>query len=126
MRHLLFTVFLIIISNFASKAQSVISGSVADESNAEPLIGATVVIKGSNEASVIDINGNFKIETKQKFPLTIIITFLGYNTKEIVVNEPSEKIKIKLSSNEVALKAIEVSDIRISEKQKQSALTVEA
>ena len=126
MRHLLFTVFLIIISNFASKAQSVISGSVADESNAEPLIGATVVIKGSNEASVIDINGNFKIETKQKFPLTIIITFLGYNTKEIVVNEPSQKLKIKLSSNEVALKAIEVSDIRISEKQKQSALTVEA
>ena len=51
---------------------------------------------------------------------------IGYNTKEIVVNEPSQKLKIKLSSNEVALKAIEVSDIRISEKQKQSALTVEA
>jgi outer membrane receptor protein involved in Fe transport len=126
MRYLLFTVFLFIVPNFASKAQSIISGSVADEANAEPLIGATVVIKESNEASVIDINGNFKIETKQNFPLTIIITFLGYNTKEIIVNEPSEKLKIKLSSNEVALKAIEVSDIRISEKQKQSALTVEA
>jgi outer membrane receptor protein involved in Fe transport len=126
MRYLLFTVFLFIVPNFASKAQSIISGSVADEANAEPLIGATVVIKGSNEASVIDINGNFKIETKQNFPLTIIITFLGYNTKEFIVNEPSEKLKIKLSSNEVALKAIEVSDIRISEKQKQSALTVEA
>jgi outer membrane receptor protein involved in Fe transport len=126
MRYLLFTVFLFIVPNFASKAQSIISGSVADEANAEPLIGATVVIKESNEASVIDINGNFKIETKQNFPLTIIITFLGYNTKEFIVNEPSEKLKIKLSSNEVALKAIEVSDIRISEKQKQSALTVEA
>jgi len=86
MRYLLFTVFLFIVPNFASKAQSIISGSVADEANAEPLIGATVVIKGSNEASVIDINGNFKIETKQNFPLTIIITFLGYNTKEIVVS----------------------------------------
>jgi iron complex outermembrane recepter protein len=126
MRQLLFTFFLIILSNFASKAQGIISGSIADENNAEPLIGATVVIKGTNEASVVDINGNFKIETKQNFPLTIIITFLGYNTKEFIVNEPSEKLKIKLASNEVALKAIEVSDIRISEKQKQSALTVEA
>jgi len=44
----------------------------------------------------------------------------------LIVNEPSQKLKIKLSSNEVALKAIEISDIRISEKQKQAALTVEA
>jgi outer membrane receptor protein involved in Fe transport len=124
MRYLIITFLLL--SCLATRAQNVISGSIIDENNAEPLIGATVVIKGTNEASAVDINGNFKIETKQNFPLTIVITFLGYNTKEIIVNEPTDKLKVKLSSNEVALKAVEVSDIRISEKQKQAALTVEA
>jgi outer membrane receptor protein involved in Fe transport len=126
MRFIKVTLFLFLWSCLTLNAQSIISGSIADENNAEPLIGATVVIKGSSEASAVDLNGNFKIETKQSFPLTLVITFLGYNTKEVLVNEPTEKLKIKLASNEVALKAIEVSDIRISEKQKQSALTVEA
>jgi outer membrane receptor protein involved in Fe transport len=126
MRSALLIFFLIVISGFNIKAQSIISGSIVDEINAEPLIGATVVIKGTNEASAVDVNGNFKIITSQNFPLSIVITFLGYNTKELLINEATEKLKIKLSSNEVALKAIEVSDIRISEKQKQSALTVEA
>ena len=126
MNFLKVTLFLFLWTCLTVKAQSVISGSISDENNAEPLIGATVVIKGTNEASAVDVNGNFKIETSQAFPLTIVITFLGYNTKEVLVNEANEKLKIKLASNEVALKAIEVSDIRISEKQKQSALTVEA
>jgi iron complex outermembrane receptor protein len=125
MGYLKITLFIFICSCFSLKAQSTIGGSIADENNAEPLIGATVVIKGTNEASAVDVDGNFKIVTKQTFPVTLIITFLGYNTKEVIINEPNEKIKIKLASNEVALKAIEVSDIRISEKQKQSALTVE-
>ena len=126
MRYWQVTLFLFLISCFSVNAQSIISGNIQDELNAEPLIGATVLIKATNQASAADVNGDFKIETKQNFPLTIVITSLGYNTKELIINEPSQKLKIKLSSNEVALKAIEISDIRISEKQKQAALTVEA
>jgi outer membrane receptor protein involved in Fe transport len=108
------------------KAQSIIGGNITDEQSAEPLIGATVIVKGTSEASAVDFNGNFKIETKQNFPLTLVISFLGYNNKEVVINEPSDQLKIKLTSSDIALKAIEISDIRISEKQKQAALTVEA
>jgi hypothetical protein len=65
MRFIKVTLFLFLWSCLTLNAQSIISGSIADENNAEPLIGATVVIKGSSEASAVDLNGNFKIETKQ-------------------------------------------------------------
>jgi hypothetical protein len=67
MGYLKITLFIFICSCFSLKAQSTIGGSIADENNAEPLIGATVVIKGTNEASAVDVNGNFKIVTKTNF-----------------------------------------------------------
>ena len=111
---------------FNSQSQNTISGELLDETTKEPLIGATLVVKGSSEACVVDINGNFKLVTSQKFPLTLVVTFLGYNTKEINISEPTNSLKINLSANVVSLKALEIKDIRISEKQKQAALTVEA
>jgi iron complex outermembrane receptor protein len=105
---------------FNSQSQNTIIGELLDETTKEPLIGATLVVKGSSEACVVDINGNFKLVTSQKFPLTLVVTFLGYNTKEINISEPTNSLKINLSANVVSLKALEIKDIRISEKQKQA------
>ncbi len=121
-----FTLLLFHIVSIQLWAQTTIKGNIADEVNNEPLIGATILIKETGQAAVADIDGNFKIETTHSLPLTLAISFLGYNTREIEIKQPTEKIKIKLSSSDVTLKAVEVTDIRISEKQKQAALTVES
>jgi iron complex outermembrane recepter protein len=107
-------------------AQQVIQGTVFDDTGSEPLIGASVAIKGTTEAVSVDINGSFKLTTSQKFPLTLVVSFIGFNQKEVTVNSPNDKLNIRLGTSEVALKAVEVTDIRITEKQKQAALTVEA
>ena len=125
MRHLLSLIALLFCCAFSSYAQS-INGTVLDETTNEPLIGATVLVKGTTDASSVDFDGKFKITTAQNYPITLVVTFLGYTNKEVLLTAPSQSIKIKLASSEVALKAIEITDIRISEKQKQSALTVEA
>ena len=38
-----------------------VSGKVTDKQNGEPLVGATVSIRGSNASVVTDNNGSFKI-----------------------------------------------------------------
>ena len=51
-----------------------ITGTVVDETG-EPMIGATVTVKGTGVATATDINGHFSI--KANTGATLVITFIG-------------------------------------------------
>lgn len=73
----------LVLSSQTISAQSLISGSVKD-TKGEELIGATVMIKGSQTGTITDVNGNFSIQvTNEK--TTLVFTYIGYNAKEEVV-----------------------------------------
>ncbi len=121
-------VHLIILTIFCSylvNAQTV-SGTIRDNTTNETLFGATAVIKGTTEGAVSDIDGNFKFTTAAPTPFTLVISYLGYLPFEYIVNTIDKPIAIKLKQNETLLKEVTVSETRITEKQKESALTVEA
>ena len=111
--------------SFEGIAQQIISGFVKDFNTNEPLVGAYVVIKGTTENSVTDENGKFELNTKHEFPLSIIVTFLGFSKQEIAVKKP-DRISVKLKEEGVQMSNVEVKGSRISQKQKESPLTVEA
>jgi iron complex outermembrane receptor protein len=107
-------------------AQS-ISGTVKDSRNKEPLIGATVVIKGTSKGAAADIDGNFTIPiTNEQLPITLQVSFVGYNQKEIQVNSFNTKVNVTMETNEKLLQEVEIVDSRLTEKQRESPLTVEA
>lgn len=106
-------------------AQNLVKGKVIDVNSNETLIGTSVIVKGTSDGAITDIDGKFEIKTKANFPLTLVISFIGYKTLEYEVKSNSQKNTVKLETDNVMLKAVEVSDIRISEKQKQAPLTVE-
>ena len=56
-------------------------GTLLDE-NKEPLIGATILVKGTNHRAVTDMDGNFTIETDEPAPV-LQFTYLGYKTMDI-------------------------------------------
>ena len=116
-------IFILLIP-FGIHAQSQINGKITAASSAEELIGATVKIKGTSIGGITDINGEFKILTSQKVPITLEISYVGYGNKEVVVNSFSDKIKVALKNTSQELEAVEVVS-RISEKAKESPLTVE-
>jgi len=117
--------FFILLTSFTAKAQQSINGVVKDSKSSETLIGANVAIKGTTVGAQTDLDGKFKIETDQAFPITIVISYIGYINQEVVVKNTSP-ITVKLQSNEVMLKDVEVVGSRISEKQKEAPLTVES
>ena len=106
-------------------SQTIIKGEVIDGQTSETLIGANILIKGAKVGTATDYNGNFILETTKQLPLTLEITYLGYKNKEILI-EQSNNIKIKLFPNNKRLNEVKVVDTRITQKQKESALTVEA
>ena len=62
-----------------------VAGTISDESG--PLIGASVSVKGTSKGSVTDRDGRFLLDVKRGE--TIVVSFLGYATKEIVYNGES-------------------------------------
>ncbi len=64
-------------------AQTKITGKVIGSDDKQPVIGATVKIKGTNEGNVTDVNGVFTITAKVGDVLTI--SYIGYQSKDVPV-----------------------------------------
>lgn len=58
-----------------------ISGIVADI-HGEPIIGATVMVKGSNNGTITDIDGRFELSGATG---TLVVSYIGYGTQEIKI-----------------------------------------
>lgn len=59
-----------------------VKGQVVDQ-DGEPLIGATVRVKGATTGSVTDIDGNFVIDAASN--ATLLISYVGYKDREVAV-----------------------------------------
>ena len=69
-----------------------VTGYISDSMG--PLIGATVKVKGTSNGVATDMDGNFTLDVKPG--ATLIISYVGYNTQEVVVtNQSSLKITMK-------------------------------
>lgn len=63
-----------------------ISGKVTNAATKDMLSSASVLIKSTSEGTYTDEKGRFKIDTKQKLPLVLVISSVGFESKEIEVN----------------------------------------
>ena len=61
-----------------------VSGNVVD-SKGEPLIGVSVLIKGTTSGSITDFDGNYKVSTNETNPI-IVFSYIGYKSQEIPLN----------------------------------------
>lgn len=72
-----------VLCTMTSLAQSVVQGTVKDKSG-EPLIGATIQIKGQQGGTVTDLDGDWKL-TDARPGQVIVISYVGYANKEITL-----------------------------------------
>ena len=124
--YIIFSLFLLgFFLSETSNAQTVIRGEVLDNSNNDALIGATVILKGTSTGVITDWDGSFELKTDQALPLTVTISYTGYAAEDLEITSTDKSIKIKLSEDAVTIDVVEVKGRRISEKKKQSPLTIE-
>lgn len=110
----------------AQGEQSAITGSIKDQVSGEPLIGASVVIRGTSIGTTTDIQGKFTLRHGRPYPLTLMVSYIGYRNLEVQAPGDGKPMNIRLQADNVLLNSVEVVDSRITEKQRESALTVEA
>ena len=118
---------LLLIQILSSSAQNVlnISGKVQDKKSGDLLIGATVSIKGTKFGTSADYEGLFKLKVTQQLPITLVVSYTGYNEISYELTAYNKPLLIKLSENARELKQVEIRDSRITEKQKQAPQTIE-
>ncbi len=78
--------FLLCLFPLGTMAQSIVKGTVNDESG-EPVIGATVKVKGSSTGAITDFNGNFSLQANPNASLEI--SYVGYATQTVAINGQS-------------------------------------
>ena len=91
----------------ASVAQQTIkvSGQVVDQGG-EPLIGATVKVKGATSGSITDFDGNFSMDVAPD--ATLVISYVGYKDREFAVRGRSVLGQIQLDSDDNVLEQVVV------------------
>ena len=122
----IYVIFFLCVTLWGSvDAQEVIRGIVRDAVFNDPIIGANVIIEGTTEGTITDWDGSFEITTTRTFPLSIRVSYIGY-ADELIEMASNERVQIVLKEDAAILEEVVVKGSRISDKQKESPLTIEA
>lgn len=98
MNKILVTLCLIWLSAWSAMAQTqTVSGTVSDAEG--PLIGASVLVKGTNVATATDLDGNFTLKNVDAAKATLVVRYVGYDNKEVKLDGRTSGIEIYMEAN---------------------------
>lgn len=110
----------------AALAQTVtISGNIKNTISKEIVPAVSVVIKGSSAGTFTDDNGNFKLSTSQKLPVTLVISSVGFESKEVAVTNASDLVQVDLTPASTLGTEVVVSASRVPERILESPVSIE-
>ena len=116
------SLFLVVVT--ASAQGKSVSGVVVDAADHEPLIAATVSVKGQAGQGVLtDMDGKFTIKNI-KAGAILVVSYVGYTTKEVAVADRAE-LTIELASAEKQLETVVVTALGIKRSQKALSYNVQ-
>lgn len=79
-------------------AQKTVSGKVTDTNNGEALIGANVLVKGTDDGTITDIDGSYSLKASEG--QVLVFSYTGYTDQEIAVGS-SSTVDVQLSAGEL-------------------------
>ena len=102
------------------QATKKITGTVVDAQG--PVIGASIMEKGTSNGAITDFDGNFSLSVKPG--ATIVISYIGYETQEIKVGDQST-FNITLKDDNAVLEEVVVVGYGVQKKKLVTGATVE-
>ncbi len=100
-----------------------VSGKVTAAENGDALPGVNVVVKGTTNGTVTDVDGNYKLAVDAS-ATTLVYSFIGLATLEVPIGGRSV-IDVQLSSDDIRLDEIVVTAVGIEREKKALGYSVE-
>lgn len=105
----------------ASAAPLTVSGTVTQASDGEPLVGVSVLIKGSSQGTSTDIDGNYTLKADEG--ATLVFSYVGFTTREIKVT--SERMDVALVEDSEVLDEVVVVGYGVQKKKLVTGATAQ-
>ena len=96
---LLLTCLFVSIGLVTAQTQKV-TGVVISEEDGQPVVGASVLVKGTNLGTITDVDGNFTLSSVPSSAKTLQISYIGMQTQEVTI-KPTVKVILKSDSQMV-------------------------
>ncbi len=109
---------------FEASGQTVIQGKVTDENN-EPLIGVSIVVKGTVTGTITDTKGRFMLKTRIPPPLTLAFSCVGYQKTERTITEATATLNMTMKVQTLMGQEVVVSASRIEESIRSSPVSID-
>jgi outer membrane receptor protein involved in Fe transport len=129
MKHLLgalvIFVFCILFHTDLFAQASILSGRIVNAETKEGIPAASVLLKGASSGTFTDSRGNFKLNTSHSLPVTLVISSVGYGSKEIQVDNSAQSLEIALESASIMGTEVVISATRSSIRSLESPVSIE-
>src|SRR5690349_17510640 len=89
---------------FAQDAK--ITGTVTTNENSAALSNASITVKDKVLGTTTNSKGNFTLNFKGKLPVTLIISAVGYETKEVELTSASQNVTVSLDAKSITLNEV--------------------
>lgn len=119
---MLFLTCLFIGIGLATAQVTRVTGNVTSSEDGEPVVGASVLVKGTNVGTITDIDGNFTIGNVPRNATTLVISFIGMQTQEVPVRET---VRVMLRPDSELLDEVVVTAMGISKEKKALGYAVQ-
>ena len=109
--HKLLILWVLISFSISTSAQTNISGQVLEKDTNIPLVGVSILIKGTSQGTSSNFDGNYKLSNVNQGS-TLVFSYIGYKTQEIVITNQST-INVSLETDaeqidEVVITALDI------------------
>ncbi|MCT4648105.1 MAG: carboxypeptidase-like regulatory domain-containing protein, partial [Carboxylicivirga sp.] len=111
-----------VLISLSAKAQKNISGHITAKDNS-PLVGVNITIKDTYDGTISATNGQFELVANED--QAIVASYIGYNTKELSVDEITAPIHIVLKESVTSLNAVTITAGTFSAGDKKRATVLE-
>ncbi|MFK7952044.1 MAG: TonB-dependent receptor [Ekhidna sp.] len=119
-----FSLMLVFIAT-VSYAQTTVSGKITDAVSGEELIGTQVLVKGTVLGTVTGIDGTFELKVQSPPPITLVISYVGYERQEIEVTASGQQVNVQLAESTLLGQEVVISASRVEESILQSPVSIE-
>lgn len=103
-KSLIFSLLFLFFTVSVQAQNLVVTGTVKDATG--PVVGASVIVKGTSNGTITDLDGNFSLKNVSP-QATLVISFIGYVTEEVKL-KGRKSIQVKMSEDSQMLSEVEV------------------
>lgn len=93
-----------------------VSGVVTSREDGEPVIGASVLVKGTTTGTITDVEGRFHFQNLPSTATTLVVSFVGMTTQEVQIKTGTMNVVLSLDTE--VLEEVVVTAMGISREKK--------